>query len=95
MKLIVALFELVQGIGLMFTRISLSSVPSMYLIQRCLSNKSGGVVLCESPSIKSENKCFILDSAEPHTGSRSTFEFPSQVNFFGPSLYCIALSLGK
>ena len=28
-------------------------------------------------------------------GSRSTFEFPSRVNSSGPSLYCIARSLGK
>ena len=27
------------------------------------------------------------------TGSRSTFEFPSRVNFSGPSLYCIARTL--
>ena len=29
------------------------------------------------------------------TGSRSTFEFPSQVNLSGPILYCIAWTLGK
>ena len=29
------------------------------------------------------------------TGSRSTFEFPSRVNLSGPSLYCIAQTLGK
>ena len=29
------------------------------------------------------------------TGSCSTFEFPSRVNFSGPSLYCIARSVGK
>ena len=29
------------------------------------------------------------------TGSRSTFEFPSRVNFSGPSLHCIARTLGK
>ena len=29
------------------------------------------------------------------TGSRSTFVFPSRVNFSGPSLYCIAQTLGK
>ena len=28
------------------------------------------------------------------TGSRSTFEFPSQVNLFGPSLYCVAWTIG-
>ena len=28
------------------------------------------------------------------TGSRSTFEFPSRVNLFSPSLYCIARTLG-
>ena len=25
-----------------------------------------------------------------YTGSRSTFEFPSRVNLYGPRLYCIA-----
>jgi len=29
------------------------------------------------------------------TGSCSTFEFPSRVNISGPSLYCIAETLGK
>ena len=29
------------------------------------------------------------------TGFRSTFEFPSRVNLSGPSLYCIARTLGK
>ena len=29
------------------------------------------------------------------TGSCSKFEFPSRVNFSGPSLYCIARTLGK
>ena len=29
------------------------------------------------------------------TGSRSTFEFQSRVNLSGPSLYCIARTLGK
>ena len=29
------------------------------------------------------------------TGSLSTFEFPSRVNLYGPSLYCIAWTLGK
>ena len=28
------------------------------------------------------------------TGSRSTFEFTSRVNLSGPSLYCIARTLG-
>ena len=28
-------------------------------------------------------------------GSRSTFKFPSQVNLSGPSLYCVARTLGK
>ena len=30
-----------------------------------------------------------------NTGSRSTFEFPSRVNLSGPSLYCIARTMGK
>ena len=29
------------------------------------------------------------------TNSRSTFEFPSRANLSGPSLYCIARTLGK
>ena len=30
-----------------------------------------------------------------HTGSRSTFNFTSRVNLSGPSLYCIARTLGE
>ena len=35
------------------------------------------------------------ESVDPYTSSRSTFEFPSRVNLSGPSLYCIARTLGK
>ena len=38
---------------------------------------------------------FMLHINERSTGSRSTFEFPSRVNFSVPSLYCIAWTLGK
>ena len=30
-----------------------------------------------------------------HSTGSCTFEFPSRVNFSGPSLYCIARTLGK
>ena len=48
-------------------------------------------------------KCFwkVPKTVEPKvcitrvTGSRSTFKFLSRVNLSGPSLYCIARSLGK
>ena len=46
-----------------------------------------------------QKQCFICISYRPiysvHTGSRSTFEFPSRVNLSAPSLYCIARTLGK
>jgi len=32
---------------------------------------------------------------ESCTGSHSTLEYPSRVNFSGPNLYCIARTLGK
>ena len=38
---------------------------------------------------------FMLHINERSTGSRSTFEFPIWVNFSGPSLYCLAWTLGK
>ena len=46
-----------------------------------------------------QKQCFICISYRPlysvHTGSRSSFKFPSRVNLSAPSLYCIARTLGK
>ena len=48
-----------------------------------------GLISSDHPiSILSNNVTYI-------TGSRSTFEFSSRVNLSGPSLYCIAQTLGK
>ena len=37
---------------------------------------------------------YLSDMIELGTGSRSTFEFTSRVNLFGPSLYSIARTFG-
>ena len=46
------------------------------------------------PQILQIEECFMVYDYD-FRGSRSTFEFPSRVNFSGPSLYCIARTLGK
>ena len=46
------------------------------------------------PKVGDKELCthFVMTYEDCYTGSRSTFEFPSQVNLSGPSLY-LALGL--
>ena len=46
------------------------------------------------PDKRNMQKSYLSDMIELGTGSRSTFEFTSRVNLFGPSLYSIARTFG-
>ena len=63
-----------------------STGPTMYLLEQT-------VQYTHTNNIKQNRRVRHMNN--PLTGSRSTFEFPSQVNLSGPSLYYIARTLGK